>query len=401
MNPSIYKVHDIDWSRNNIFRAGIIPIYQSNNYSWLGFGVSRFSSNIITIGGTYESQDLDLLDTAIREYNEEVGDNLPHITLENVSGCFAVQGPNSIEILMPINSLINNFIETDELYTIIWLTTQQVEAMIKNRESMLLGQGERTKAYIFGHTFKQLYEDVIYAINNNIFNNTFTGNFHRRRKINTQLTTGIIEDIVLLQSSLEGNIGYIFFTIINNKIGVTKDKNTIFIFNIDCIRDIAKLLEQTRSIVLTNLSEFIVDKYLHKSYTRNIKLIINDDMIELPSILNETSQQFIGPNEEISYIVNILTTMQKYELQLYEIKQKTKYKFSNKRAIALVALNKANTLLRENNLSLNELAYKINKIEYTSNRGTYYTINTPNLIKLWIKDNVLVEHEQLIKIPNK
>ena len=56
MDIKVFRVRDIDWSNKNIFRAGIIPIYKDKYATWIGLGVSNFSTNITSIGGSYENK---------------------------------------------------------------------------------------------------------------------------------------------------------------------------------------------------------------------------------------------------------------------------------------------------------------------------------------------------------
>ena len=85
------SVKSIDWSDENIHRAGIIPIVIEGDEKWIGVCISSYNTSIGTFGGKHEDCDYDLLDTAVREFNEEVGDNFPHITCEDLMDCYAIK----------------------------------------------------------------------------------------------------------------------------------------------------------------------------------------------------------------------------------------------------------------------------------------------------------------------
>ena len=112
LTPGLYRVRDINWADPTIIRAGIIPINYNGNYRWMEFGVSQYAATITAIGGAHEEQDHDLLATAIREYNEEVGSNMRHIVAESVINCYAIKTAYTIQILLPMNSRTSEIIPT-------------------------------------------------------------------------------------------------------------------------------------------------------------------------------------------------------------------------------------------------------------------------------------------------
>jgi len=74
--PIVKPVKQIRWDNPNIERGGVIPIYIYGGHKWIGFGISNHSAIISPLGGSFEDKDYDLLSTAVREYNEEVGESL-------------------------------------------------------------------------------------------------------------------------------------------------------------------------------------------------------------------------------------------------------------------------------------------------------------------------------------
>lgn len=134
----LIHVNQVNWASTTISRAGIIPIYDDGVHKWIGLGISKFSGNITTIGGQFEAGDYDLLITAIREYNEEVGFNMPNLTEDDVQNCYAIQSSYSIAIFYPVTEISAiEFVPTDELFDLIWVTPQQLQIMATKQEFIL------------------------------------------------------------------------------------------------------------------------------------------------------------------------------------------------------------------------------------------------------------------------
>lgn len=175
---NIVRVRDVDWTNPNIYRAGIVPICIENGYKWIGLGVSKFSGNITTIGGSYEVGDYDLLSTAVREFNEEVGDNMRHLIEDAVYNCYSVHSDYSPIILLPISRRPIIFKETEELFDLMWVTPHQLRIMAANQEYGLF-QSKRlieeypsnrghsaptTRAFVFSIDLKFLAEGIANAV---------------------------------------------------------------------------------------------------------------------------------------------------------------------------------------------------------------------------------------------
>jgi len=139
-------VKSVDWSDTTIERAGIIPIVVNEDERWIGLCISKYNTSIGTFGGSYESSDYDLLDTAVREFNEEVGDNFQHITCEDLYDCYALKSSQSISVFVPFNEKPKTFRSTEEIYDLLWVTPSQMECFLENKD-MVLDYVERYKRH--------------------------------------------------------------------------------------------------------------------------------------------------------------------------------------------------------------------------------------------------------------
>ena len=156
-------VTNVDWTDTTINRAGIIPVVIEEDEKWIGLSVSQYSAVIGTFGGTYDTEDYDLLDTAVREFNEEFGDNMSPVKCEDLFSCYAVKSGYSVYVVLPLREKIKTFNSTQEVYDLLWLTPSHLRAMIK-RQDMTLTYGNdrynRPRAFPFSYDLEQIALDV-------------------------------------------------------------------------------------------------------------------------------------------------------------------------------------------------------------------------------------------------
>jgi 8-oxo-dGTP pyrophosphatase MutT (NUDIX family) len=130
----------VPWDDPEIQRAGIIPIHNDGQHIWVCVVITREGSVLSLLGGEYdEHKDHNLLDTAKREYHEEIGHNLapdefctdkfPLLTNESLAYHYAIRDGYSWHILLPMEFMPTAFETTDELADIVWLTIEQLYAM--------------------------------------------------------------------------------------------------------------------------------------------------------------------------------------------------------------------------------------------------------------------------------
>ncbi len=144
MDGTCGPISMFDWSLKTIDRAGVIPVYDDGIYKWIGLGVTRLSGSLVLIGGAFENKDHDLLDTAVREFNEEVNPiknlnfkrNLSTLDVLKCHGAW-VDGSDfssfhrGLYIFFPIYRKPLHFQPTPELYDILWVTPTQLINLIK------------------------------------------------------------------------------------------------------------------------------------------------------------------------------------------------------------------------------------------------------------------------------
>lgn len=145
------RVRDVDWdiSLQRFIRAGIIPYFVKNNTIFFGFGLDAATAGIGDFGGHVEAKDTDVLDAAIREYQEESLSIFGDLNREILQDCFVLIGPETAEILLPVNKnameyctkfreLIRDNPE-HEVQEIIWLTKEQISKIIDNQNFEFAG----------------------------------------------------------------------------------------------------------------------------------------------------------------------------------------------------------------------------------------------------------------------
>lgn len=164
----LMPVANVNWADPKLFRAGILPVCDG----YIGLSVSSYSSILSTIGGSFEaSLDYDLFSTAIREYNEEVGYNLPNVTELDLHKCYAIVSEYSILIFLQIDKIPDKFEPTDEINKIVWVTPQQLitfannqSLYIKSKTVTVKSQGKVSRALTFSSDLKHYAEDIAYIV---------------------------------------------------------------------------------------------------------------------------------------------------------------------------------------------------------------------------------------------
>lgn len=161
-------VKEVDWSDSTICRAGVIPIVIENNEKWIGLCISKYNTSIGTFGGTYDIKDRDLLDTAVREFNEEFGNNITPINFEDLVNCYALKSNYSISIFLPFPERIKCFNSTKEVYDLLWVTSKHLLLMMNCRNLILDYHNTRTsrcKAFLLSYDLERIALSVCRIVN--------------------------------------------------------------------------------------------------------------------------------------------------------------------------------------------------------------------------------------------
>lgn len=153
-------VSQINWADDTIHRAGIIPFYKKGNKYLVGLGVTNVTAVLVTIGGSFEDRDIDLLATAVREYNEETSSNISEI---DVIDCYAVVHKGNINILLPFNER-PSFLSTNEIERILWLTTAQLRIISNNQNYSFCISGGSTNILATSQSLLNELPLLIFAI---------------------------------------------------------------------------------------------------------------------------------------------------------------------------------------------------------------------------------------------
>lgn len=141
------RVSEINLNNPEWIRAGIIPFINSEGIIIYAFGIGNIIGDICDFGGHREAIDTDLLDTAIREYEEESLNIFGRLTREMLQDCEVLEGIDTMEILVPITgmpySYTTDFLNligdnTDhEIQNIVWLTKQQLLTIVDAQNTVV------------------------------------------------------------------------------------------------------------------------------------------------------------------------------------------------------------------------------------------------------------------------
>lgn len=363
MENCITPVNSINWANYNIHRAGIIPIYDNK---WLGFGINNFSANITVIGGSYECEDYDLLSTAVREYNEEVGSNLEHIIEEKLYNCKAIQSEYSISILYPVTNYCVNFTPTEDLHNIIWISSHQLRIMERNQQFRIF-KTNKTKAFTFSIDLKLIASKIIQFMDNyNLQEYRCRSKFIRPKRLEYIVTPEIHKDVKkFIHDAKEFKAwGTTAILATKNKIFIMRGDKTTYI-----------LLEQDIPIIIEILYKLHTKFYVSISDDLEHPLIFTlQNKIKISSIengMNWINKKCIIFLEDVRKLRKSNTMKDKiqelhmilnHEIIIYQHIQKNGMYFNEKRALFLNDLNNVNNLVRiiGPNISMKTIKKKLN-----------------------------------------
>lgn len=157
---------DIVDKNKRYIRAGIIPYVTHNNERYYAFGLSSHNGSIFDFGGHREPEDVDLVETAVRELREEslevFGDSITYDQIiENdyhvIDGLDSSNPIGTLEILVPVNvkmydimlrfqQLVSND-QNPELVNIVWLSESQLRDIYRVQHPIVFGHVQPFHTY--------------------------------------------------------------------------------------------------------------------------------------------------------------------------------------------------------------------------------------------------------------
>lgn len=391
----IISVRDINWSNPDIYRAGIVPICIENGYKWIGLGVSKFSANITTIGGSYETIDYDLLSTAVREFNEEVGDNMRSLIEEAVYNCYALYSDYSLSILLPISRRPHSFKETEELFDLIWVTPQQLRIMATN-QTYALFQSKRlieeypsnrgndapaTRAFVFSMDLKFLADGIANAVEDGkcFVRATSTEGFVRPRRITTVIIPKIstnIDEFMIDSTNYKawGNTGLV---ITPDIIGLIRRDRTIYLLPHNEMSSIIDGLNRSHTKTHVSLTSDLSHPLLSRFGSQIRLASIESDMrrTRIPQMGFLTELKQFRNQSSNDRIINELNLIISYEAAIYEAIQQQGTLFNEKRGCFLKGMNMVNRILARHSSGMFYRKLKsLLTLSYTCRNPPSYTV---------------------------
>lgn len=124
---------------HSIRRAGIVVITRYKKQSWFGFGIDRKSGDFSDFGGAKIKKDIDIFETALREFHEESLEVFGTLKREDIENCWAVYDKKNLIIFVPLmtspKKVIKNFKtkvnSDDEMSGIVWVRQHALIDLLK------------------------------------------------------------------------------------------------------------------------------------------------------------------------------------------------------------------------------------------------------------------------------
>jgi hypothetical protein len=360
------SVRDVNWDDTEIRRSGVIPIYDDGINKWIGLGISRYSANITPIGGEFECSDHDLISTAVREYNEEVGSNMPNITDDSVLNCYAIKSNRTIQILLPVNRYPDNFIPTNELNSMLWVTPKQLIIFSDNQQYLLPSKNHETsKGFSFAVVLHDISKLVAAVVSSGIPFNRISSPLslvrpeRKKEKSSQSLSTSKYKFKADAQSPGKWHISAL--TIGDNYFGIMHSNRTLYLFpiiDLDEVLSIANKYLGNSKIYVSSIADrenLVKNNKLHRRTLSSIeygyiKFLCTDNGSEL----NMSLQKFIGElhdirqQSEIQMIMNECSLILQSETLIYDFISKTGVVFNTRRGYFLRGINMVNRFLSRN-----------------------------------------------------
>jgi len=158
----------------SIRRSGIIPYIKYNRQTFFLLGVSEIHAYISDFGGTRDDEDSDLIETALREYNEETFGCLRFLTRKDLESSkyvigstgyhgdekcviFFVQFPKDTPLFSKMSEFRHRSMPGDEIKGLTVLNTRQLITALRNGEERIEG----TRIFFFHPKVKPILKREI------------------------------------------------------------------------------------------------------------------------------------------------------------------------------------------------------------------------------------------------
>lgn len=363
---SFRRVRDINWTDTEIDRAGITPIYYDGIFSWIGLSISRFSASLACIGGSFDKRiDFDLLSTAVREYNEEIGYHLETVTESDVINCYAIVSKQTIQILYPVSKRTSPFLGNSELYDFIWVTPNQLLSMYHNNDYNL---DRKTKAYSMTPSFKSVILRTVAAVRSGIpfqlEDNpaAITRDIRRKKEPKFIIKRSLLE--FLSDFNKLGGWYWVTLSVGDTHFGVMRYDLTVYYLPLADINTV--LLTLARKKIKIYISTNEADRKIRQAYPieQNVSMeaVYQSyyDRYNKDKDIMVTKNKFLSDLESIrnldqeNRIINECYIMVESEKYMYAFVERTNLYFNSYRACFLKGLGVINWLLGEDKGSLQE-----------------------------------------------
>ena len=342
--PVCIPVRQINWSNENIHRAGVCPIFQILGHKFIGFGVSNYSSSISPLGGSFESSDFDLLDTAVREYNEEVERNYQNINLEDVLNNYAVINQSTFQIFLPISQPRNAFEKTQELFDMLWVTPAQLDIMNARQDYRF--PGANFTIFYFGSRFIDMLSTISDCVNSGIAFEKSPGPllYERKKKTLKSYDIKIVEGVSNLEYHLglrDNFIGHTSVAFNENTIAIINKVKTLFLLPLTV--EVLKMLNRIPTRIYVSFQEDV--KYLERWVTPGKIRPISKSFSSRDEKMKEDFEREIVSIRRNNDLIEEVKVIEKYEEKIYEAKQQKPQQMTGFRAIILSCISYINDYL--------------------------------------------------------
>lgn len=399
----LMRVRDVDWANPDIERAGIVPIRREGSRILLGFGIAILASNITPIGGGFEDTDYDLLSTAIREFNEEIGHNFHPLVDDAVYNMHAVVSAHNIQILLPVHNWPSSFTATQELEDFIWITPQQLNIMNQRQHYVVPTPIGETRPFLFASSLREIASMLVDAMSTDtVFNRVVTDEpFERVQKIKTVTLAGVHIGLLELVQSLNTTKWYHAMLVYDQQnVYVSNDHKVRFIIPIHQMTDIVREIGSRKirlfflnTQALQGARRLVPNKYWKYNLCRAIDQSFNDmrrtvDNRIISEVLRDYERRIAGVQRSPDRLFLELDIMNEFEIKLYKFAAESKSYYNYSRVCYLRTLSAANILLLRLDTGVEFQHLKAELSDICHEISSYVALNTMIALNLLYQDPV-------------
>lgn len=281
-----------------INRSGIIPYCfvrdsYGNDKLLLAFGLTSYSKSLNVIGGGFDESkgDYNIVDTAIREFEEETGNYFKKINRNEILDSYVVKTSNSYSFLWKTEYKVGKLKGDGELSLIVWITPKQLEILHKIQSGILY----KNKKIKFGY---ELHKIIGKLTHKHMYMSEYSKDVRDEKKVISLIESTSIFDFSEKMRVLTDDI----FISCNSEYICLGISNYRFYFNMSSVKNIEKILKfNCKNVYYVNNNPSKYFNLIHKRFIPKNPEIYNEYISKYNLEIEEQNRFIYEVNLALEY----------------------------------------------------------------------------------------------------